>query len=492
MAFDYPDSLSLDVLQREMPERSGELSALNKIEILYEGGRRLEENVDLFLKQRSTEDEPVFNKRKTRISYENHFGDAVKEICDRFATGNLIWGEASERWEPIRENIDGKGSREKKFFVDLFREYLLSGKLFAFVETNVENPEAIENLSQLESAGATAWIRLLNMRDVLEYEEGAQGEVAWIKYRKVIREQPLVGDPVYTAKWVFVDEMAIAIYSAEVNVSKETGAILGLSSSDLGKAPLEKIVLHGRSRTPVYLLEAEPVEHVGNQCYLLAVQHLNQASSNYDAALSTNYIQRTYEKPVRDTSDLASTAESSGAPTKHGNAVVFEGKLEFSEFSGSSIKVVRGELNEVGQRIHTIVMMSGSSISRKALMQSGASKMSDRELEEISLKGYGIAIRDFYQKCLVGIAEALALDEPELKGLDRFQVALIDGLIEKLKHFSEPSVKPLVPPTLFKSLVMKIAKEMMPDASVEELNQISSEVEILVARSPSDPQPSEV
>ena len=499
MAFEYPDRLSLEVLNRENPGRKEMLELIHQIETLYEGGGRLEANVEEFLKQRSTEDYAVFQKRKERISYEGHFGQAVKAISDRFATGSIIWPETtSQVWEDLRRDVDGCGSTEAEFTRNLFKLFLLHGLVFTFADTNVTDSNQIQNQAQLERAQPRGHLVLLTMKNVLEYELDKYGRVSWLKYISVERFQPLEDDPIYIARWKFIDDQSIAVYQARVKVDEETMKVVSIDEQDERvSAPLKQLIRHNRPVTPVEMLKAEAVEHVGNQVYILAKQSLNQASSNYDAGLSTNYIQRTYEKSAVDRSDLGSAADSNGVPEKHGNAVVFEGKLNFAEFSGTSIQTIRAELDQLGERIHNIVMLSGDSITRTALMQSGVSKNSDRELEEISLKGYGQTILRFYQQSINQLAAALNQPEPELQGLNRFQVALLDRLIENLERLMAPNVRAVIPPTMLKVLLTKIAEELMPNASEDERNQLALEVATIVVSAqsqlvaePSQPQPS--
>jgi hypothetical protein len=484
---DYPDTLSLKILESTHPEYAAIAPIWQKIDDLAAGGNQLERKKAHYLKSRPGEEEDLYKLRLERFTYTNQLGGAIAQQVSKLSSGTLSVSNLPETdfWNQFREDTGGDRD-ERTLISDVFRTALKFRRAFLHADKPYSEIQP-QTKGQEEELRLNPYLCLYNPLQVRNWGFNEQAnEYEWLKIRQIATKTSPMQANQTKATWTLIDETHIARYEALVKLGKG-GKIVeivnergeAVDSGDDAKIARTRWVPHGAGALPVVVFELPEDLWVTNQCYLKALEHLNLENSRYDTAMMVGYVQRTWKPVFQPDGDLDATyVDVDDEQFKTGNQYVLKGDFGFSEAAGSSIATVSSLLEEIRNYINDCIGMARASASRGAVEQSGISKKMDFVISELVLRAYGQLLCACYQDVLqlVGkLAGEANTEQYSVTGLDSFDVDSLEttmAIAAELRNVIE-----LVPPTALKLFYAQLANLLVKNASAEQQQDIQAELD---------------
>lgn len=497
---DYPDFLTLKVLETQHPTYTEVAPTLMKIDDLCAGGNRIERKKALYLKSRPGEDPDLYKIRLDRFTYTNCLGGAIAQQVSKLASGALTLSGLPNKdkfWSKFRENTGGRRD-EKTLITDLFRTLLKFGCGYLHVEKPYSEVTPTTK-QQEEYLGLSPYVCLYSPLEVTNWGEDSQeNEVEWLKIRQLTAKTDPIKPALTKVCWTFVDETHIAKYEAIVKLGKN-GAISEIlnekgepiDSGEDAKVSRTRLIAHGVGRLPIVRVQLPQDLWVTDQVYLKALEHLNLENSRYDTALMAGYVQRTWTPHTTPDNDLDNTFVDD-EELKTGNQYVIKGNFGFSEAAGSSVKTVTDLLEEIRNYVQDAIGSARASSTKGAVEQSGISKKMNFVVAELLLRAYGQILCGGYQDLLqlvgtVAGREPSEVESYSVSGLDSFDVDSLETAMAIAVELQQ--VAEFIPPTALKLFYQQLANLLVKNASAEQQEQINGELEALFSRVPALGQP---
>lgn len=474
---DYPETLTFKQLSSRDEDYEPRQKFTATIKTLYQGGRHIEACKQQFLTKRLDEDSEIYKIRLERFTYTNVLASLLTRIMGRFSTGEIFLAGTSDSfsdaWSAFREATDADECDEQLFLARLLKHLIL----YQDCHVQVDKPlSAFRPLNRAEEEEFG-----LNKANVIIYgpDELLTSGPGWFKFLTLEAIAQPFSEPVHLATWRFIDDEAIAEYSSRVELND--GKIVALVrdgkripvADDL-EILLTKWTVHGFDRLPVISVCLPDEQYAAGQVYLKLKQHIGVENALTDSALTSGYVQRvlTPQSTKEDDYDVIDP-ESFRSDNAH---VIKAASFKFEEISGSSIKTNSDLLEKIEGQIERLVCITGGSISKGALVQSGESKAMDTHDFELFLRAYGRIITAFYQDILQLVAQALGdtAADVNVTGLDSFDLDSLEDGIDKA--IALIPIQSNMAPAALTNLYIKISQGLSPNASAEERELIAGQV----------------
>ncbi len=486
----YPAKLPLEVLLSERAEYSVVKPHLEAINLLVEGGFRLRDELEKFLKQRPDEESVIYQTRLDKFTYSNILGSAISQLANKFSNGSVhLEGAKPESfWDDFRENTDGQGRTEKQLTSKLLSELIANGSVFVHVDKPKSYVTPI-SAAQEAQLGLTPNLVIYSALQVPSWGETA-GQLDWLKICQITEDatDPL-RKPVMKATWTFIDQDEIARYSAYVKIKDgKIKAILDEFGEEIDSAAPDVFInlesdpiQHGFKSLPVTRIKLPDAIWSGNQAYPKAEECLRLECHRYDL-LSASYLQRTYKPVQTPDNDLDNTyADGKSKPLPTGLQYVLEvDSFTWNEPTGAIIEPLNLTLEQAEKQIRTLLAVGGAFVQEAATQVSGASKEMDFSIEDTRLAAYGgivtDSLQDIYQ--LVATAQGYSTDL-SVSGLDVFGDDRLEDLIANLSRLLTIDMAALeltLTPTLFLIIREKLMSFLVSNLTPLEKTTIQAEL----------------
>lgn len=504
---DYPKTLKLGTLQSENAEFSQVHPHLQKISLLCDGGYRLRDSLDLFIKKRHGEEPAIYNARLQKYAYSNVLGSAIAQLATKFSNGSIYveGAQPDSFWDDFREDNNGQGRTENQLVNQLLSQLLPFKSVFVHVDKPASDVEPL-NAAQEAMLGLMPKVVLYSALQVPAWSE-ADGQLQWVKVFQVTEDNSdPTRKPIMRATWTFIDGEAIAKYSAFVKMRGDRivdildaqGKAIAIADEETEINLQGDPIIHGFGRIPVTRVMVPDAMWSGNQAYSKAEESLLLECYRTDY-LTATYPQRTFKRVQTPDDDLENTyADSSVVPLPTGLEYVLElDSFTWNEPTGAILDQVRQSLEQAAKDIKSILAIGGAYVQDGgATAASGESKKMDFEIEENRLEAYGHvvtdALQDVYQ--LVAIAIGQSPDSIAVSGLDDFGRERLNDLIQSLVALLTVNMGQLeatLTPTLYQLVRAKLMGFLMGNLTPEQKQVIEDEL-LLPAETPAiAPTPTE-
>lgn len=492
---EYPEKLALAILESCSNEYMEIAPTLKEIDDLATGGYQLKKNADKYLVRRNDETDDIYNKRLERFTSTPVLGSAIAKQVSKLLSGTLIIDGIQdntyleEKISNFKEKVDGSKKTESTFLTESLSKALKFKKVYACVDKQYTNFSPL-NRAQEKEMGLEPYITLFTPLEVVGCREES-GKVKWIKIRQIEQiSEPFTKEKT-RIRWTFITSNIVLRYSLLVSLSEE-GTIKSYWDEKEEEqpynpdyeVPIELIVEHGLSTSPIVILEVPDELWVGNLAYQKAREHLEIDNQIIDIATSTSYIQRVFvpRDPVEYGDDPTATfSEDEISSIKSSNKHLLVGKdFIFAEMQGFAITNLRERQKQIEQQIQDIVSFGGVSAEKGAVQQSGVSKSMDYTNQETVLKQYGQLLTDYYQDVLQLVSKFYIPEESEISvsGYDEFNLDTLEDTIEVMPKLL--AMKEVIAPTTMELYIKKLNNLLNKNISSEKAQAVEFEIEKLM------------
>jgi hypothetical protein len=242
-------------------ERYKELEEIRALpRALMSGTKAMREAGEKFTPKHPAEERSSYNVRILSTTLFNAFSDTVKKQAGKMFASQIILNEdVPDEIKPILSNIDGQGRNFTTFFYDAFKDAMVDGISFIYVDFPVikkENSEFVTKLD-LNLQGARPNTILINACNLIS-AKGANVNGNHFLTEARIRESVITEKDEYTNKEI-EQIRVLKIGSWEIwRNSSETKAVTGWTLYDEGNSGLNYIPLVPVYTNRVGFFEGEP------------------------------------------------------------------------------------------------------------------------------------------------------------------------------------------------------------------------------------------
>ncbi len=279
------DKIAANTLDRKHPTFDQYAISWENIDLLAEGGIRLQQHMERFLIKRMKELFDVYQERIKRFSYTPNVGTCVG------------WYEAALFRRAPEIDIPGDDDFYTRFlsdcnrngvgFVDLWRSIyklmLLMGRSWVMVDCPKANEQPASLLDEREMGLDQAYCVVYDPRQVINWGVNQFGEIDWVLIKTLEQPSDFLGEDKATLVWTYYDRQQFARYEAKADDNRglETGVDRLPPQSDQF-ATLVDSGPHALSKfnlCPLRLIEVSSNLWLTNKVYLALIDYLNQENS---------------------------------------------------------------------------------------------------------------------------------------------------------------------------------------------------------------------
>lgn len=490
-----PNSLTFEQANQESVHFLEIVDILDRINILCEGGYKLERRLNEFLPQRPGELPELYKNRLSKYTSRQILGESLKQQVSRLANGFIAlsgYPEADKGfWQRFRANTNGnnKGRSERELIALIFSNLLKYREVFI----QVEKPKAdVQPRNRAEEAAlGDPYIVIHTPLSVINYEEN-NGKLEWVKLRSVEIKNDPFSEPTYIAKWTIIDDQQIAVYSAPVELDDQ-GKILGIKSFNNQSPSTEQVVslaapitYHGLPAIPVFKVQLKEEQWVANAAYAKSYEHLRLDCHKFDLLTYASF-QRFYTKePPTPDSNIPKQLQETYVDAEESTQVGLEHVLKLQNFAyaepkGDIIDKLNSTLERIEHEVEQLVDLTGATATQdgKVQQQSGYAREFDFISQQESLEAYGQVLARALQTAYQLVNQFRGQPYPiYVSGLDSFEVDDQGTLIASLQAITAldfATLQAKLPPTLFASLYSRLCLLLAHNLSPESLSQLQSE-----------------
>ncbi|TFI51008.1 hypothetical protein BLD44_028445 [Mastigocladus laminosus UU774] len=493
----YPESIELQKLETRNIEYDQLMPVWQKIDDLRIGGHRIESKKERYIVRRPGESNALYSLRLAKFVHTPVFANAITKYTNKLTSAPLyvvpLLESDSDFWSTFRNSTNGKDRDEKKLLSKCFRDGIVYGRSWVFVDRRLTNYEVVMNRLQEEIAlnGETPYANVVSPFNVINWSINDEDDVDWVIIRDVRSVSlPLEYKPKYRVTWRIIDDTYIAEYEADIDYDPQYSTIVRLNnplvtneqSQSRFLVSRKSLVEHGRGKCPVALLKMDDELWTGNAAYLKALQYLQIENAFTDTATIAGYIQRVFtpRQPVPDTDPDATfiDPDKDVEQLRTGNSEVLIGAdFKFSEASGSSLQVISEHvLDKIEHQIKEIVSLGTASANGNQVAASGVSKAMDYSEYHDMMRKHGELMVAFYKKILTDVAIAAGRSvEFAVEGLNSFEINPLSELLTNSDFVSK--IESRLTETTLKQWYLKVANAMLSDLDASTKAIIQTEFE---------------
>jgi hypothetical protein len=490
---DYPDLLSLQVLQQEHPAFTANIDLFKEIDTLYQAGVELEHNKHDYLVSKPGEDSTTFEYRKKIFTYEPILTESLSEFANLFATNSYIMDlPINDFWDSFSYNTDGFGRPEKLLIRNCLIQLLKYRTVFGYVDKKQVSNSFVNNFkTSINSNKEIPYVVLLDPKTVIHWEKEGTS-VNWIKFRQIETIHSPVNEPVHIARWVFIDDEKIVVYQTEINktdnhsqlspINRNKDSFYGLDDSYNNASMIPKFieVYHEQPTIPIFCAEIPEETWTSNLAIHLVREHIRIHNNLTFACNIAGVIQRLF-KPMRENADDIIDIEEAQNMAQTGNEYVIVGDdFKYVEAGGSSIQVLDDRCDRIATRIKSLIFCNGVGVNRNSPAQeSGRAKSYDFVNQEAALKAVGGIIQPWLQNVYRRIAWLYGFKQDDIDkifiyGMDDFNLDAPDEKLERLVRLSQLALP--IPNTAYQLLLLDFIKSLFPSIPPKDFKKLQKEL----------------
>lgn len=476
-------------LDRKHEEWSLYSACWDQLETLYEGGVRLQQAAQRFLRKRPKELGDVYQERYSRFTYQNLLANTIGWYQGKlFQTEPIVDPHTTDsRAKAYLQDSNRAGAPFTELGRLIFEQQMLFGRAYVLVDKpRVQDGLAIETRLDEQRAGVDQPYSVIwDPRQVFNWDFDEYGNLKWIVLKAISQTQndPLSA-PTQTADWYVFDRKTVRHFQFRPGSdapSLDTETFLKNSSSkDSDAASLvdeRPHVLAEANRVPVRYLPLPRHLWFANRAYLHLLEHLDQLNGYSWKLFIANHPQLVVKSDSKITGQTLSEVGYLQIPPTD--------SVEYLEPSGSSFSESREYLKGLREEIYRDfhLQAQGRSSTATASASSGLSKEMDMAPSVDMLNALGDVMRADQQNLLLDWRDAAGIRadplpdvtgytfeaDPSLAEIEKFEAANNAGVIDKSE-------------TLEKTLDTKIALDLVEDQNQQLKDQIAREIQAAPTR----------
>lgn len=385
---------------------------LGRQRALYCGGDEWRALVEHWLPKHPEEMPDLYEARKSRALYENHFGPIIGTLSAAvFSEAPQVDGLSGDWVAPFLESVDGKGTAIAPWFSERLTDALVQRRAFVWVNLPARTGTPPESRAEEEARGLLeAYLVAIPAEQVIDWATDARGKLTWLMIRDVVEERPSIdAKRQRVVRWTHIDATQIRRWTwTEKENQKEP-----LPEDD---APEQFAIAHGLGELPVACLELTEALHAGGKLHDPAIAHL-RGRNDLSWALHRG------AHPLL----VVKTQWQDGKPILGPGyylAVPETGDVLYAEPSGASFELLAADVVQLREALYRVVqqMAIGADSNATRSGMSAESKNADWKAMEIVLGALSGAMRTFIAQCLRLVAKARGKEAtPTVSGLDGWQ-----------------------------------------------------------------------
>jgi hypothetical protein len=424
--------VNVDAIDERHPEWLLRNALWEKSAIMYEGGQRLFESSDMFLRKKPKELSDVFVIRKQNLSYTNlldqivgWFIAALWKVPPTFAKNAprlaVKPGEPPRVPAPVDEfcarwegNCDAAGGGLIEFWEEVSRYLLLYRKAYVLTDLPFSGDAPVTLKEQIDRGLLDPYLVLYAPVDVINWSVDVYGNLLHAVIYKRRRVAEFLAKPVDVEQWLYFDRKVCALYEREIKENEQVrpgNAVAKLvdgyprahAKSKMGKVPIDVV------EVPMGLWLA-------NRVYLPLLNHFN-----LDNALDFGLFQANLAQLV-----VVNGPNGEYKPTQVSEVSYHQlpagGEMYYLEPEGKSFEHSQRRIDNLEERIYKLCYLQDQARTNSATpaVQSGISKSMDKMPGRDALASLGDRIRPAIQRCYADVLQVRGLTEVtiDVRGLD--------------------------------------------------------------------------
>jgi hypothetical protein len=478
-----------------------------KLQILYQGGRAIEENAHLFIHRENNEfNDIAYQNRLKCTSYRNYFVKIVtnfvsdllsksfaivpaSDASDSSTPGmDISLGEADKFWREFAANTDLRKHNLAAVLSNTLTDALVCGRAYIGVDFPKIDVIPIDRAQENALGTARAYTISIPVLSVIDWAVDDFG-----KYTYVILKNETIPRKSFTDKrdkkitqfkiWEKDPDSGVvkySIYEIVTKIDKEPKKDDPCFLVDEGTVSFKDI--------PVLCLEIPDQLWIGNLIGGLCAEHFRRTSALVYAMnrnlFSIPFYQQGPELPSNGDLNTINQNVHRGNSTAstmrlRGFAVgSTDDKLSFVEPTGTAYDIIDQQLKELVDSIKDVTNQMGDSIAAKtqALARSGLSKQMDNHSKELVLSAYANLVKDFALNLYSLISEGRNEDIIwSAKGMSDFKVVDREALILEATQIN--LIRAIAPSrTWYKHNAIRLINEVDQNLSPQEQITIQDEI----------------
>lgn len=482
---------------------------VKKLQILYEGGTKIEKNAQLFIHREAMEQsEASYNSRIKCISYRNYFAKIINDyVSDLFSKsfavspasdasdGNtpgedIKLGEADKFWREFASNTDLQSHNISNVLSDVLTEALCSGRSYIGVDFPKIDIVPSSRKEEEELGTARAYTIKIPTLSVIDWEVDEFGKYKYLVLKNITFPRATFADKrdkrVTQFKIWQKEDGAVKFSTYEIitKIDKEPKKDDPCLLIEEGIVSFKEI--------PVLCLEVPTQLWIGGLIGNLCIEHLRRSSSLVHAMnknlFSIPFYQQGPELPANG--DLNSISQNTHRGNQTASQMRMKGfavgssedKISFVEPEGHAYEIINQQLKELVDAIHAIVNQMAAAASatmaqQSAIGRSGLSKMMDNHSKELVLTAYAGLIKEF----VIKLYDLVAAGRNEniiwsVQGMSDFKIVDRDQLLKEASTIS--LIRQIAPSkTWIKHNAFRMINELDQNLSTSEQKTIKDEID---------------
>lgn len=409
--YNFPDSLTVEQLEKAHPDRAGSMELYEVIDDLVEGGWRLRAKAGKYLVKRPSESLATWQHRQQIFTYRPVLGGALNQIMAHFSKGQVQTEGLvpTSIWSKILGNLKGHKSGNVVSQMEFVRELFDRLLKYRIVWALIDRPKD----------GGLPYIVVPEPGEILSWDE-MDGEITFLKTRRIETSLHPWEGPSTRYLWTLIDDQQIATYEYVLKEGEK-------SPPKWAQANLLLAVEHGHpTGVPAVKIEIPSSMWATNQAVLTVLEKLRLDNGIAFSSEVASIIQR-WMKPLKVGADESIDEDVPRTPMGN-EVIVVADNVGFASAGSGALADLRALATNLEEAIKDILYNNGVDVKNGSLpSESGVARAFDFANQEAGLRAVGALIIDGLTRLYREIGRSLGLPESlvgaiRCQGLDSFSV----------------------------------------------------------------------
>lgn len=451
------------------------------LDLLCEGGIRLEAAAMSFLLKRPSEHADVYQERLKRFTSQNILGTVFGSYAAQlFRTEPQIEVPKDDWYEGFLKVCDRSKTSYVRMWSAIFLSMLKFGRAWVLVDMPSMGTEPPADRAEEMGRGLTdPYLIRYDPREVINWQDDDQGNLEWAVIRCQVTKEKFLEKPEVVTTWYFFDRENFRTFQY---IGTEDSLITNMDSSKMPgieKALADEIDSGRHSMADAKLVPLQKILlsdelWLGNRSYLQAKDHINQENEYVWGLRNSNL-----EMPViYSDKDLSAPRIGEAFYLQLG----MNDRFEWTGTQGKAAAESQKRLQQIIEEMYRALYLQsqGRTSAATPAMQSGFSKEMDRIPANDILNEYGDIMRSEMQTCLerVAMARKDKAAKFDVRGF-RFETKSAMQTIAIAQQVTDLGIPS---PTLEKELDKQVAEDVLQDANPDIKKKIVDEIEAAPTR----------
>ena len=494
-----PETARVDRLNAEHPHYTEMKDAWSAFDLLYRGGKAIQDQASRFLTKRPRELNDIYLNRVARFTYSEDIGQGLGWYTSKLfrkdpqidirlkgkdSTAKVPESKTSFYTDTFLLNCDRAGTT----YVDTWRQIFLSMALYkeAFVCVDLPraNGDAKTLLQQKAQGGLDPYLMPYTPTNVINWETDDYGNLNWVVIKVTTATQEFLGQAQKIDRWYFYDRKEFRVYEAKEQ--KQSGneqavQLVGPSGLSINAGNVQQAdliargphSLSGQNRVPVRRLFIPDSLWLTKRVFLPTLNHINMYNAYFWALFMANMAIPIIKSDTDFTQTLSETAYIK---------LDKDASFEWTEPKGTSFEVSADCIQSEREGIYRLMYLQAQArdSSATASSSSGYAKEMDMMPSLDILSQFGDILRAGMQALLQDVALVRGDDDIEfdVNGFvfDKPAIAEVE-LAELMQGLDIPS------DTLYKQMHKRVAQSYLIDSNRSVVDTVNKEIEDAPTRS---------